>query len=81
MMAVTVTLVFSDERHREAWLIAQKVISERIPSKDAAGDYAIDQVAPERGPRRASAIRRIDYEQRKGNTDLQYTVGPLSFTS
>ena len=48
-MAVTVTLVFSDESHREAWLRRTGVLEKET--------------------------RNLDYERRKGNTNLIYTVG------
>lgn len=77
-MAVTVTLVFSDESHREAWLTLQGVIDDGpLPQKNEAGEYLVDEAAPGRGPKRTAILRRLDYERRRANTDLQYTVGPL----
>lgn len=51
-MAVTVTLVFSDEAHREAWLTREGLFD---------------------GP--DGKFRRLDYESRKGNTNLTFIVG------
>jgi hypothetical protein len=68
-MAVTVTLVFSDEAHREAWLEEQGA----IPTL-----RALDVVdANTRDGQRMIAIRG-DYERRKGGPDLIYTVGPIA---
>jgi len=59
-MAVTVTLLFADEAHREAWLVAQGVIDAGpLPPKNAAGEYLIDEVAPERGAKRSAILRRL----------------------
>ena len=81
-MAVTVTLVFADESHREAWLVEQGVIDPGpLPPKNARGEYFADEVAPQRGEKRSAVLRRIEYERRKGNTDFQYEVGPLKGVS
>lgn len=50
-MAVTLTLVFSDESHRHAWMRRNGILGVR-PGSDA------------------------DYDIRKHNTNLVYTVGP-----
>lgn len=71
-MAVTVTLVFSDELHREAWLVQQGIIAPESPLK-VADDYEL----PSDRQEQKLCARRIDYDRRRKNTDLQYTVGPL----
>ena len=72
-MAVTVTLIFADESHREAWLKQQGTIGAELPPTSADG-YILDGLDKEA---RKLSLRRIDYENRKQNTDLQYTVGPI----
>jgi hypothetical protein len=47
-MAVCLTLVFSDEAHREAWMMRQEMLS--------------------------TAPRILDYENRKGETNLYYVI-------
>jgi len=72
-MAVTVTLVFSDEAHRRMWLEQQGTIARELPPKSEDG-YILDGLDKEA---RKLALRRIDYEYRRDNTDLQYLVGPM----
>ncbi len=73
-MAVTVTLVFADESHRQAWLEEQGIVARECPPKNAAGEFVLGDMDRER---RTPILRRIDYERRKENTDLQYMVGPI----
>jgi len=68
-MAVTVTLVFSDEAHREAWLEEQGT----IPTL-----HALDIVDAKTRDGQRTIARRGDYEQRKGGPDLIYIVGPIA---
>jgi hypothetical protein len=72
-MAVTVTLIFSDESHREAWLEDEGIISAELPLKNDNGEY----ILPTQGPERKALLTRVDYERRKGNTDLKFTVGTI----
>jgi hypothetical protein len=75
-MAVTVTLVFADESHREAWLLEQGIIAREMPPQNEQGEYLVpDGMDRER---RKPILQRIDYNRRCTNTDLQYTVGPIS---
>lgn len=67
-MAVTVTLVFSDEVHREAWLEQQNV----IPTL-----HALDEVDPNTRDGQHAIAKRGDYEQRKG-ANLVYIMGPIA---
>jgi hypothetical protein len=67
-MAVTVTLVFSDESHREAWLEEQGIVP---------GLSALDAVDAKSREGQRFIARRADYEQRKGGPDLLYIVGPI----
>jgi hypothetical protein len=73
-MAVTVTLVFADESHRQAWLEEQGILARELPPKNGEGQFLLGEMDRER---RAPVLRRIDYERRKENTDLQYMVGPI----
>ena len=61
-MSVTVTLVFADERHREAWLIKNGF----VPSAKAVAADHFEQA------------KRVDYEHRMRSQNLAYTVGPVS---
>lgn len=60
-MAVMVTLVFSDEAHREAWLIGSGFI------KSPLGKYSYSSLD----------TRRVDYDRRKNSQNLIYVVGAL----
>jgi hypothetical protein len=73
-MAVTVTLVFADESHREAWLLEQGIVPAcSLPPKNGQNEY----VMPADYEERRDIARRIDYERRRENTDLSYVVGPI----
>jgi hypothetical protein len=66
-MAVTVTLVFADEAHREVWLERQRIIATH-------SDLDHDHTTRE-------AVRRFDYEKRKDNSNLLYIMMPVEKTS
>jgi hypothetical protein len=74
-MAVTVTLIFSDEVHREAWLLEEGILAAELPAKNEAREYPLP--SPLQPQARKLLARRIDYEKRRGNTDLQYCMGPI----
>jgi len=72
-MAVTVTLVFADEAHREAWLEQEGIIASDMPPTNAQDEYIVSSDPVER----KLQARRIDYVRRRENTDLEYLVGPI----
>jgi len=73
-MAVTVTLVFSDESHREAWLEMQGIVPDvEVPPKNKDGEIEL----PEDRDLRRKITKRIDYNRRQHGPDLSYLVGPL----
>lgn len=72
-MGVTVTLVFADELHREAWLIEEGMIAQVLPEKSDDGTYNLGI-----GLQQKLLAKRLDYERRRDNTDLVYEVGPVS---
>lgn len=73
-MAVTVTLVFSDEAHREAWLEGQGVVPDvELPLKNPDGTFPL----PEDRDDARKIAKRMDYERRQGGSNLTYMVGML----
>ncbi len=82
---MTATLVFSDELHREAWLVQAGF----VPPRDTeAQPHTRDVLSPPPQPetaaervlahvRATTRARRLDYDRRRASQNLTYTVGPL----
>jgi hypothetical protein len=73
-MGVTVTLIFSDESHREAWLVQEEIIASDMPVMKQDEYVLPEGNTPEE---RKRVLKRIDYERRRANTDLVYEIGPI----
>ncbi len=68
-MGVSVTLVFADEAHREAWLVREGFVPPPCFQSDKQPDGTWVTVTPQG--------RRADYDRRKHNQTLIYVVGPI----
>lgn len=74
-MGTTITLIFSDESHREAWLEQEEIIAPTLPPKNEQNEYVLpDNITREE---RSRVLKRIDYERRRENTNLVYEIGSI----
>ena len=77
-MAVTVTLVFSDEAHREAWLLQQGIVPNDPEVVEGILQAGADtNFYSEDSDLVRKMSKRMDYNRLRDNLDLAYMVDPI----